>query len=1136
MTQSPEVPQDGPSEPTNATQAVPTPPRQIVTDADVSGSSPPSLEPPQPNFPTPSAGLINQGCTCYLNSLLQLLFHLGYFRSAVYRMTVDNLDDSPQIPQALQSLFFQMQERLTAPTTRGLTDAFGWDERELFTQHDIQELAALLRDCLESRMRGTPSEGAINKLFEGVGEQVVQTLDGSYTSRTKDTFFDIHLPIQGFNNIIESLRSLTVKDQLVGDNKYKVEQEGMPPVYKDAEKGYRFVQLPPVIFFHLKRFEMDLMSPTLEMKKINNMFEFSEELNLREFEDAGGSAEVEQRSQLSRPAAAVQDEFDRDSQAVYDLVGVIVHKGTARSGHYYCYIRHYDAQQGAYTHWIEYDDENVRIVDSTVAVEANFGGMRSSTVHGRPHTYMSTNSAYILSYVRRSDRAVLLAPSPTDIIPESIKRELRRIMELDEKRSMVEKVRRSQIRVVLATDEAIARCVQVGIVDLLSRDERVNPYFCKYVDVKKEDSFPSLYVSVSEALGKEQFAHDRIRLWKWQLTGPDKSIYRPTFPLRTYDESPVNLSNAQGLLTQTMMEKDIMANILLYVERLTVLNDSTLYALTSHPPRAVRVFVKACTPRDRSVSFLGRLDVMRDHCLLDYVSSLAEMLNVDPASLTEKRFAVALEGNRICASRFLDLEQQIQSLGLVMGDILVIQPLPMSIVYRNCTAVDLIQEARQSFKIQIREKKDPTIVAGELSALYSWDYESICEGIVKMLHARQGGRAIRADHIQLFRNIDFVTPLPAEHALRSNSQLSAHDMCMIGQYSGSVLFYHLLEEPRTNLESQQKIKMRVFDLDGTRVIKDVVVTTSLPVKFSHLIAEAIEAKPVTPQKKPTGAPSPESPETHQSTSEAALGPTSPQSAQAAHTTSPTSSQAPSLHYVAQFVFEGLHRPSRAPVDVSMNIPSREPPILLSRMMCPGEWIYLFPSAPLPTSKVRKLWSEASSSDSDRGEGEAPASSELVTSSTAAQQQQQKQCIRVPVSQGEYLNSYCTASFFGHPCFVDVDPQNTTIQEVLDAVTVHYGVDANSEEIMQHPLMLVVDGAVADADHLQTERDVETFFYQSKHYRFTNLEEKIAPFLESHGERYFIYLNRKRPREKPGSRYVATNDPKLVIEKKKPSAT
>lgn len=48
-------------------------------------------------------------------------------------------------------------------------------------------------------------------------------------------FCDIHLSLGEHTTLIESLKSLTAREQLTGDNKYLVETEdGTKGVYKDA--------------------------------------------------------------------------------------------------------------------------------------------------------------------------------------------------------------------------------------------------------------------------------------------------------------------------------------------------------------------------------------------------------------------------------------------------------------------------------------------------------------------------------------------------------------------------------------------------------------------------------------------------------------------------------------------------------------------------------------------------------------------------------------------------------------------------------------------------------------------------------------------------------------------------------------
>jgi Ubiquitin carboxyl-terminal hydrolase len=98
-------------------------------------------------------GLKNQGATCYLNSLLQYLFHLGTFRRAVYQMPTEKEKVGSSIPLALQRLFYRLQFEKTAVGTKELTRSFGWTAYDSFTQHDVQELNRVLMDELETKMK-----------------------------------------------------------------------------------------------------------------------------------------------------------------------------------------------------------------------------------------------------------------------------------------------------------------------------------------------------------------------------------------------------------------------------------------------------------------------------------------------------------------------------------------------------------------------------------------------------------------------------------------------------------------------------------------------------------------------------------------------------------------------------------------------------------------------------------------------------------------------------------------------------------------------------------------------------------------------------------------------------------------------
>lgn len=49
------------------------------------------------------------------------------------------------------------------------------------------------------------------------------------------------------------------------------------------------------------------------------------------------------------------------SDNVYELVGVLVHSGSANSGHYYSYIK--ERHEGGQGRWLEFNDTTVKLFD-----------------------------------------------------------------------------------------------------------------------------------------------------------------------------------------------------------------------------------------------------------------------------------------------------------------------------------------------------------------------------------------------------------------------------------------------------------------------------------------------------------------------------------------------------------------------------------------------------------------------------------------------------------------------------------------------------------------------------------------------------------------------------------------------------
>jgi ubiquitin carboxyl-terminal hydrolase 34 len=307
------------------------------------------------------AGIVNLGCICYMNSMLQQFYMIPQFRYSILEVddrkeptnsaylrgeevdkSVPGYEIDDNMLHQFQRLygFLELTDR-QAYNPRPFTFAFkdhSGRPTNISIQSDAQEFLQMLFDRLERATKETSHKYLVQSIFGGKNISQLICTECKAIKENVEDFYNISLDVKHSKNIYESLQRYITGDMIEG---YHCEGCNKPV---NVNKRTLIGQLPNILICHLQRiiFNFD----TYANEKINSRLEFPHTLNLEPYTKEGLERKEKQDDSM-------QIDVDPEDYE-YELSGVVVHTGTAEAGHYYSYIR-IDKEK-----WLEFNDTTVR--------------------------------------------------------------------------------------------------------------------------------------------------------------------------------------------------------------------------------------------------------------------------------------------------------------------------------------------------------------------------------------------------------------------------------------------------------------------------------------------------------------------------------------------------------------------------------------------------------------------------------------------------------------------------------------------------------------------------------------------------------------------------------------------------------
>eukprot|EP00457_Paulinella_chromatophora_P000063 gb/GEZN01000063.1/.p1 GENE.gb/GEZN01000063.1/~~gb/GEZN01000063.1/.p1 ORF type:complete len:2729 (+),score=457.52 gb/GEZN01000063.1/:65-8188(+) len=387
------------------------------------------------NRTVPYVGLRNLGCICYMNASMQQLFMIPQLRRNL--LSIDQYTYPDKLKEdnvfQLQYIMAHLQESEKEyvnpkPWTDIWMDETGKTPINVGRQEDASAYVIKCIDRIGDMVKKSPYEHAFSDVMGGLYEHQLIGRDGCPHSKISrdEEFFTIPVEVKNMKTLEDSLKAFVEGEDIEGYNceecKTKVRVQKRAVVKK----------LPPTLCITLKRFVLNF--ETFNTEKLDDKIEFPYVLDMLPYTadalplpSASGAEDdlkgdgVESKSVEPSPAKtpmsrqtsqSLDDSLPPDlsrqnsTESVvgpppehykYRLKGIVIHTGSANSGHYYSFIQERlmtEEGKSVPGNWYKFNDTFVSEWDPASIPSECFGGGKGEKGFG------GTANGYLLFYDR----------------------------------------------------------------------------------------------------------------------------------------------------------------------------------------------------------------------------------------------------------------------------------------------------------------------------------------------------------------------------------------------------------------------------------------------------------------------------------------------------------------------------------------------------------------------------------------------------------------------------------------------------------------------------------------------------------------------------------------------------------------